>query len=163
MVHAYFHAAGISVLADRPCYHWMLRDRTQNASYRELEPEGYFGNVREVLDLVCAHTAPGPFRDTLLAHWYRGKMLGRVGGASFGRRDEALSRRLVETIRALALERYDERVDDRLAFNLRVRSALLRRRRLRVAAPARGVRVGAARAARRCASAALTATRSRCG
>jgi len=126
VVHAYFHAAGISVLADRACYHWMLRDRTQNASYRELEPEGYFGNVREVLDLVCAHTPPGPFRDTLLAHWYRGKMLGRVGGASFGRRDEALSRRLVETIRALALERYDERVDNRLAFNLRVRSALVR-------------------------------------
>ena len=26
VVHAYFHAQGISVLADRPCYHWTLRD-----------------------------------------------------------------------------------------------------------------------------------------
>jgi hypothetical protein len=126
VVHAYFHAAGISVLADRPCYHWMLRDRSQNASYRELEPEGYYDNVREVLDLVCEHAEPGPFRDSLLTHWYRGKMLGRVGGRSFSRRDDALSRRLVDTIRALALERYDEGVHDRLAFNLRVRSALVR-------------------------------------
>jgi glycosyltransferase involved in cell wall biosynthesis len=126
VVHAYFHAHGISVLADRPCYHWTLRDRSKNASYRELEPEGYYGNVREVLDLVCEHTEPGPFRDSLLTHWYRGKMLGRVGGVTFGRRDEPLRRRLVETVQALALERYDEGVHDRLAFSLQVRSALVR-------------------------------------
>jgi poly(ribitol-phosphate) beta-N-acetylglucosaminyltransferase len=126
VVHAYFHAAGISVLADRPCYHWVLRDRAENASYQRLDPEGYFANVREVLDLVCEHTEPGPFRDSLLSHWYRGKMLGRVGGAGFGRRDEAFGRQLMETIRALAFERYDERVHALLPFNLRVRSALMR-------------------------------------
>ncbi len=126
VVHAYFHAHGISVLADRPCYHWTLRDPSRNASFQRLDPEGYFGNVREVLDLVCEHTEPGPFRDSLLAHWYRGKMLGRVGGAGFIRRDDEFSRHLVATIRALALERYPERVHSLLAFNLRVRAALLR-------------------------------------
>jgi poly(ribitol-phosphate) beta-N-acetylglucosaminyltransferase len=126
VVHAYFHAAGISVLADRPYYHWTTRERTPNASHTSLEPEGYYGNVREVLDLVLEHTEPGPFRDRLLTHWYRGKMLQRVGGRKFARRDEAENRELVETIRVLALERYDERVHDHLAFNLRVRSALLR-------------------------------------
>ena len=81
VVHAYFHATAISVLADRPCYHWALRDRAGHASHQRLDPVGYFGNVREVLDVVCEHTEPGAFRDSLLAHWYRGKMLGRVGGS----------------------------------------------------------------------------------
>jgi len=126
VVHAYFHARAVSVLADRPYYHWVLRDRARNASYRPIEPEGYFANVREVLDLVEAHTEPGPFRDALLAHWYRGKMLGRLTGG-FARRDAAPAERLLATLRALALERYDEGVDERLAYNLRVRSALLRR------------------------------------
>ena len=144
VVHAYFHADGISVLADRPYYHWTTRERTPNASHRPLDPEGYYGNVREVLDLVLEHTEPGPFRDRLLTHWYRGKMLQRVGGRKFARRDDAHNRHLVETIRALALERYDERVHDRLAFNLRVRSALLRERPLRGPAAAGAVRGRAA-------------------
>jgi glycosyltransferase involved in cell wall biosynthesis len=126
VVHAYLHAQGISVLADRPVYHWMLHDHGDHASYRRLEPDGYFGNVREVLDLVVEHTEPGAFRESLLAHWYRGKMLGRVGGPAFSRRDGAYGRRLTETIRELALERYDERAHERLAFNLQVRSRLLR-------------------------------------
>ena len=126
VVHAYFHAARISVLADRPYYHWMLRDRARHASSRRIDPEGYFANVREVLDLVVEHTEPGPLRDGLLSHWYRGKMLGRVGGGGFRRRDDEFNRRLVAVIRALALDRYDESVHERLAFNLRVRSLLLR-------------------------------------
>ena len=126
VVHAYFHAAGISVLADRPCYHWALRDRARHASYRRMEPDGYFGNVREVLDLVEEHTGPGELRDALLAHWYRGKMLGRAGGSAFARREEAFNRGLVRVIRRLAHERYDEGVHARLPLNLRVRSQLLR-------------------------------------
>lgn len=126
VVHAYFHAAAISVLADRPYYHWTTRSRTENASHRQLDPEGYYGNVREVLDLVVEHTEPGAFRDRLLTHWYRGKMLQRVGGGKFSRREEEHNRHLFETIRTLALERYGEDVHARLAFNLRVRSALLR-------------------------------------
>jgi poly(ribitol-phosphate) beta-N-acetylglucosaminyltransferase len=127
VVHAYFHARAISVLADRPYYHWVTHeDPRRNASRGELEPAGYFGNVRDVLDLVEAHTEPGPFRDRLAAHWYRGKMLGRLTGG-FGTRDDGYAGRLLEAIRGVALDRYDERVHEHLAFNLRVRSALLRR------------------------------------
>ena len=126
VVHAYFHAAGISVLADRPVYHWVLRDIARHASSRRLHPEGYYGNVREVLDVVCEHTQPGPWRDRLLTHWYRGKMLGRVGGRNFARREDTFNRELVDTIRSLALERYDDDVHARLAFNMRARSLLLR-------------------------------------
>jgi glycosyltransferase involved in cell wall biosynthesis len=123
---AYFRAQGISVLADYPCYHWMLRDAETNASYRPFEPKEYFDNVREVLDLVEARTEPGPFRDRLMRHWYRGKMLGRVGGGAFVKRDPEYNRELHGEIRSLAEERFAEHVADKLSFNLRVRSHLLR-------------------------------------
>ena len=125
-MHAYFHARRISVLARYPCYHWVRRDDGQNASRGVFDAAGYYGNVREVLDLVDAHMEPGRLRDQVRAHWYRGKMLGRVGGRGFRRYPPEFKRQLYEEIRALALERYSEDVHEWLAFNLRVRSALLR-------------------------------------
>jgi glycosyltransferase involved in cell wall biosynthesis len=125
-VHAYFHAQRITVVSDYPCYHWMLRDGDANASWRRFDPVGYFQNVREVLDLVEEHTEPGPLRDQMLAHWYRGKMLGRVGGRPFVNREPEYSRELYDEIRRLALERYGPEIDSFLPFNLRVRSHLLR-------------------------------------
>jgi poly(ribitol-phosphate) beta-N-acetylglucosaminyltransferase len=126
VVGAYLQAERISVLADYPCYHWVLRDGEGNASYRPFDAEGYFENVREVLDVVERHTEPGDFRDALMMHWYRGKMLQRVGGGGFLGRDPAYRRELHDAVRRLALERYGEEVQARLPFNLRVRSRLLR-------------------------------------
>jgi glycosyltransferase involved in cell wall biosynthesis len=125
VMHAYFHARRVSVLAEHPVYHWILRDADTNASYRPFEPAAYFDNVREVLDLVEAHTEPGPFRDRLMRHWYRGKMLGRLGGASFLRRDAEYNRAMHAEIRRLALERYGPDAGASLPFNLRLRSRLL--------------------------------------
>ena len=125
VVEAYFRAERISVLADRPVYHWVRRDE-RTASSGRFEPEPYFGNLREVLDLVEAHTEPGPWRQRLLAHWYEGKMLGRVGGPSWITWNADWRRELYETIRTLALERFDEGVHEHLPFSLRVRSKLLR-------------------------------------
>jgi poly(ribitol-phosphate) beta-N-acetylglucosaminyltransferase len=126
VMHAYFHAERISVLAGYPCYHWVLREQEGNASYTEFDPAAYYGNVREVLDLIDEHMEPGPLRDRVRSHWYRGKMLGRVGGRNFLERDPDYRRRLYDAIRALALERYGEEVHAYLAFNARVRSYLLR-------------------------------------
>jgi poly(ribitol-phosphate) beta-N-acetylglucosaminyltransferase len=127
VVAAYFAAERISVLADRPVYHWMRREDQANASYQRFDAAGYFDNVREVLDLVEANTRPGPFRDELLRHWYRGKMLGRVGGRDWLWRDEDFRRELYEAVRPLALERFGEADDAALPFNLRLRAKLLRR------------------------------------
>jgi glycosyltransferase involved in cell wall biosynthesis len=130
VVHAYFHANRISVLADYAFYHWMMRDWDReaegNASYSRFDPASYFDNVREVLDIVEQHTEPGELRDKLLSHWYRGKMLGRVGNQAFVTREPDYNRRMYEEIRRLALERYDEGIGAWLAFNLRQRSRLLR-------------------------------------
>jgi len=125
-MHAYFHARHISVLAGYPCYHWVMREDDANASYAELEPVGYYENLREVLDLIDEHMEPGPLRDRVRSHWYRGKMLGRVGGANFMTRDPVHRRPLYEEIRKLALERFGDEVDDYIAYNARVRSRLLR-------------------------------------
>jgi glycosyltransferase involved in cell wall biosynthesis len=126
VVHAYFHARSITVLSDYAYYHWVLRDAEENASFQAFDPVGYFENVREVLDIVEEHTEPGPRRDKLLSHWYRGKMLKRVGGGGFFRRDPDYNRVMVQEVRRLALERYGPEVHDHLAFHLRVRSHLLR-------------------------------------
>jgi glycosyltransferase involved in cell wall biosynthesis len=123
VVHAYFHARRISIVADYPCYHWMLRD--SSASWKAFDPVGYFDNVREVLDLVEEHTEPGPLREQMYAHWYRSKMLQRVGGGSFVRREPDYRRKLYEEIRRLALERYGRWVNVQLPYHLRVRSNLL--------------------------------------
>src|SRR5439155_27242413 len=72
------------------------------------------------------HTQPGSLRDQMHAAWYRGKMLPRVGGRGFLRREPTYRRELYEEIRRLVAERYDaEVVDSGLPFSLRVRARFL--------------------------------------
>ena len=97
-----------------------------NASSGPFDPVAYYGHVREVLDLVEEHTEPGALREQLLAHWYRGKTLGRVGGRGFAQRGPELRRAMFEEIRRLAAERYDWDVERFLDFGLRLRSRLVR-------------------------------------
>src|SRR3712207_4342676 len=126
VMHAYFHARSILVLADYPCYHWMVRDR-ENASLRPFDPAEYYGGVREVLDLIDEHTEPGELRDKLYTRWLRGKLLGRAGGPPFLKWDEEYRRERYEEIRKLTLERFDEGVDALLPLSWRVRAQLVRR------------------------------------
>ncbi len=126
VVEALLRAERISVLADYPCYHWVLRDPQHNASFRQFDAAGYYEDVREVLDIVERHTEPGPLQDELVLHWYRGKMLGRVGGRGWLNRDPAWRRELHAEVRRLAGERFDRRLDAQLPFALRVRARLLR-------------------------------------
>jgi glycosyltransferase involved in cell wall biosynthesis len=123
---AYFAAERISVLADHPVYHWVRREEQQTASMSRFDANGYFDNVREVLDIVEANTEPGEPRDRLLTHWYRGKMLGRVGGRDWLYREEDWRAELYAAVRRLALERFPDDFHDRLPFNLRLRSKLMR-------------------------------------
>jgi glycosyltransferase involved in cell wall biosynthesis len=125
VMHAYFHARSVSVLADYPCYHWMVRER-ENASLRPFDPAGYYANVREVLDLIDEHTEPGELRDRLYVRWLRGKVLGRAGGPPFLRWEEDYRRARYEEIRALTLERFHEGIDALLPLSWRVRARLVR-------------------------------------
>ena len=126
VVHAFLHTDRISVLGDYPCYYWMVRDDKTNASISRFDPAAYYGNVREVLDIVERHTEPGEFRQRLLSHWYRGKILKRVGAGNFLRHDPQYRHELYTEIRKIAVERYGDWVDDYLGFAQRMRSYLLR-------------------------------------
>jgi poly(ribitol-phosphate) beta-N-acetylglucosaminyltransferase len=125
VMRAYFSEPSISVLADYPCYHWVLRDRDVNASWGRLDWPTYFGFMGEVLDIVDEHTEPGPFRDRLYARWYRGKMLNRVEKVH-SNPDRARRRPLYAAMHDVAVGRFPESVDGFLPFNLRARSQLLR-------------------------------------
>jgi poly(ribitol-phosphate) beta-N-acetylglucosaminyltransferase len=83
---AYFAARRISVLSDYVCYVHVAREDASNAGFRRFDPVGYFANLREALDIVDAHTEPGPLRDRLHRRWLRVEMLGRLAA---GRHQEA--------------------------------------------------------------------------
>jgi glycosyltransferase involved in cell wall biosynthesis len=130
VMQAYFKATVISVLSDYPCYYWVRREDRSNASYKRFDPVGYFDNLREVLDIVDANTVPGPGRDKLLAHWYRLKLLGRMGGRKLLNMPEDYREEMFAEIRRLAVERFGSGTVAALPMNLRARSRLVRAGRL---------------------------------
>ncbi len=126
VVAALLRAQRISRVADHAVYHWIAHGEDVNASSGGFDAEAYFANLEEVLDLVEAELEPGPFRDRVLSHWYRGKMLQRVGGRTWLTRPEDYRRELVDAVRPVALRRYTDAVHEHLDLHLRTRSRLLR-------------------------------------
>jgi hypothetical protein len=127
VVPAFFAARRIAILADYPCYHWVRRDDGENASSQRPDWEGYFTNVREVLDVVDAHAEPGEYRDRLYHRWYHGKLLSWLATAGFMQRDPEDRRALYEAARSLTAERFGPHLDADLPLALRQRAAVLRR------------------------------------
>jgi glycosyltransferase involved in cell wall biosynthesis len=123
VVEAYFRANVISVLSDYTCYYWVQHE--DRAGIRPPDWAAWYGFLRDALDVVEEHTAPGRFRDRLLSHWYRTKGLARLG-AGLARRSEEDATRLLEALYDLAEERFPPDVDAHLPGIMRVRSALLR-------------------------------------
>ncbi|WP_328582519.1 glycosyltransferase family 2 protein [Streptomyces sp. NBC_00370] len=80
---AYFAADRISVLSDYVCYFHVARADASNAGFRRFDPAGYFGNVREALDIVDANTEPGALRDRLHRRWLRVEMVARLTAARY--------------------------------------------------------------------------------
>ena len=124
VMEAYFRARTISILASTPCYAWLKN--AGSASSSRIDPETYFPHLEAVLDLVERNTAPGALRDTLLRHWYRGKVLGRLAGKRMRRYPAAYRERFLDTVIPLARRRFGSSVEEGLPLPLRVRSSLLR-------------------------------------
>ena len=127
VMRTYFAARRISILASTPCYGWVKS--TGSASSSRIDPVTYFPHLEPVLDLVEANTAPGPLRDDLLRHWYRGKILNRLAGKRLLRYPEHYRTRFLDVVIPLVRERFGAGVDEGLPFPLRIRSALLRAER----------------------------------
>ncbi|GAA0351368.1 hypothetical protein GCM10010151_46270 [Actinoallomurus spadix] len=121
---AYFRAGVISVLADYPCCHWVRRPGSYSRTLPD--PVHYYGALREVLDIVDEHVVPGPDRARYYAHWYRGKILKRLGEKSLLDAPPDYRRAVYDEARRLVTERFGEGVDRSLPLRMRVRAALLR-------------------------------------
>lgn len=127
LAHAYLAAKVVSVVGDYVCYHYRKRDDRGNISSKRIVPELYFGNVRDVLDVVLAHSEPGDLQDRTLRRFYRNEMLRRLGGNPIIRQDPEYRERLVREIQLLALDpRFGPGVHAGLPAALRVRSHQLR-------------------------------------
>lgn len=133
VVQAYFLASKIAVLSDYPCYHHVRREDDSNAAYQRVDPALYFSYVREVLDIIEAHTEPGPQRDHVLERPFGHEMLGRlVRKRAFGSAPADYRRVLFGEVRKLMLERFPPDFGDRLALANRVRAAAVRDDRMDV-------------------------------
>ncbi|QOC90408.1 glycosyltransferase family 2 protein [Micromonospora craniellae] len=78
---AYLLARRVSVLSDYTCYHHVRRSDGGNLTAARLDPADYYGSLREVLDIIDAHTEPGALRDKLHRRWLRNEMVSRLRGA----------------------------------------------------------------------------------
>ena len=127
VVDAYFKAERISVLADHPCYHWVSRESKANASLDALRRRGLLrqrgrgARPRREPHGAGRVARPGAWPTGTAARCSAASAAGAGSSATREYREE-----LYAAVRRLALERYDEGVHERMGFNLRVRSKLLR-------------------------------------
>lgn len=124
---SYFAAENIAVLADAPCYYFTKRSDGQNNALTRIDPAGYFGNVRETIDVVEANTEPGTYRNRILRRFYRQEMLAKLQEPRILRLPDEHRQNLFEHIKMLGEERFPESVPDSLPTLSRLRSVLLRR------------------------------------
>lgn len=123
---AYFLADRISVLTDYHCYYHVGRADAGNAGYQRIDPQGYYGNVREVVAVVLKHTEPGTVRDRYLRRILRIEILSRLSGKIFLEQDPAYQRAVFAEGRQVAMESMPLSVDAGLPPAPRVAAYLLR-------------------------------------
>jgi len=127
VIEAYLLANTVSVLSDYTCYHHIARDDAGNAGFQAIEPGGYYGNLREAIDIAERLTDPGPRRDLVLRRWYGVEMLRRVSGKVFANLSPGQRKAMYREIRTLALERFTRpSIWEPLPAPARVVSELLR-------------------------------------
>jgi poly(ribitol-phosphate) beta-N-acetylglucosaminyltransferase len=126
VVRSYFAAETICVLADYVCYYHVRRDDRSNAGFRAMDPPGYYGNLREVLEIIEANTEPGPLRDRLLLRFVRGELLGRLRGKLFLGEPDDYRALLFDTVRGVILDHAPSTLEPKLAPTYRVLLALVR-------------------------------------
>lgn len=100
MVKAYFAASNVAILAAHPCYFYLQRSGGENAGSRRIVPAEYYGNLREVLDVVLANTEVGDERSRLLRRFARVEILGRVSEPSYLAFDDAFRAELFRAARS---------------------------------------------------------------
>ncbi|MFE9723480.1 glycosyltransferase family 2 protein [Streptomyces sp. NPDC005794] len=106
VVETYLRAANVSVLSDYLCYYHIKRDDASNAGFQRFDPVGYYGNLREALDVVEKYTEPGELRDGLYRRWLRNEMVERLRGKRLLSLPEDYRAELFKEIRGVVTERF---------------------------------------------------------
>lgn len=133
VVQAYLLASKIAVLSDYPCYHHVRRDDDSNAAFGLVDPAIYLSYVREVIDVIEAHTVPGPQRNHVLERPFTHEMLGRLSRPRrIGPTPDGYYEAMFNEVRSLMIERFPAEFGDRLALANRVRAAAVRDDRIDV-------------------------------
>ncbi|MFJ3700558.1 MULTISPECIES: glycosyltransferase family A protein [Streptomyces] len=147
MMQAYFPAKVVSILGNYTCYFYSKRDDGKNAGSAKIVPSGYYGNLREVLDVVVENTEPGEFRDLLLRRFYRVEMLSRLSEPAVLKYTPEFLDEMCDAVEDVAKDFMDDGVHDGLGPVQRLRSTLLRnddrQGLLRIARFAASVKAGA--------------------
>ncbi|GAA2944255.1 MAG TPA: glycosyl transferase [Streptomyces sp.] len=126
MMQAYFPAKVVSILGNYTCYYYSKRDDGQNAGSAKIVPSGYYGNLREVLDVVVENTEPGEFRDLLLRRFYRVEMLSRLSEPAVLKYSPEYLDEMCDAVEGVAEDFMHDGVHDGLGPVQRLRSTLLR-------------------------------------
>jgi hypothetical protein len=127
MAKAYFQGRGASIVGDYVCYRYLRRPDGGNAGSKRFDPAVYYGNLREVLDVVDAHTEPGEQRDHFYRRFLRVELLGRLGGGKVLKHPEDYFAALLAEVRTLLEERFPLTVDAGMGAAMRVRAGIVRR------------------------------------
>lgn len=127
MARAYFAARGATIVSDRVCYRYLRRPDGGNAGSKRFDPAVYYGNLREVLDVVDAHVPPGEERDTFYRRFLRVELLGRLGGAKALQHPEEHLDGLLHEVRLLLDERFPASVAAGMGAAMRARTGVVRR------------------------------------
>ncbi|WP_433529834.1 glycosyltransferase family 2 protein [Micromonospora sp. CA-263727] len=106
VVRAYLLSRRTCVLSDYTCYHHRKRPDGGSLTATRMVPAAYFGSLREVLDIVDAHTEPGPLRDKLHRRWLRTEMTRRLRGARLRNAPPDWVDQVVTEIRQTIRERF---------------------------------------------------------
>jgi glycosyltransferase involved in cell wall biosynthesis len=126
MTQAYFAAESASIVADYVCYRYLKRPDGKNAGSKRIDPPGYYGNLREVLDVVDGATEPGEQRNGFYRRFLRTEMLGRLRGPQVLKIPADYLMVLHRELRTLLEERFPVEVEQGLGVALRGQAALLR-------------------------------------
>ncbi|KQX69945.1 glycosyltransferase family A protein [Angustibacter sp. Root456] len=118
-------AQSISLVADYPCYRWVLRNDGTNNSQDLFRAPGYWENFRTSLHLFDEGAGPGRVADAGLA-WAAGRMLHPVRPKGYLALDPAARVEAVAPIAALAQDEIPARVDHLVPVLKRLRVQALR-------------------------------------
>jgi glycosyltransferase involved in cell wall biosynthesis len=124
-VQAYAHAHSVAVVADTVCYQYRRR-RVGGLNFGDttIDPVAYFAELAAIFDVIDDVVDPTA-RDSSLARYYRGEMLGRLRGPAMLNYDDSYRQAMYDEIRRLAIDRIPASVHDGLAVFTRLQSQLL--------------------------------------